>query len=67
MLTNSIEYKELKNRIALFLNVDINSICSIVNPMRKKKTTVNIWLITFGNNIRSIMIRDINGMFIKIN
>jgi hypothetical protein len=67
MLTNSKEYKELELRIAFFLNIKHDLIESIVNPLRRKKKTVNVWLVSIEGVNRKVLLRDINGMFIKIN
>jgi len=59
MLTSSIEYKILVNRVAIFLGIDEKNIYSIVNPLRRKQRSSYIWQVVIKNS-SNVLLRD-NG------
>jgi len=59
MLTSSIEYKTLVNRVAMFLSIDKKNIYSIVNPLRRKQRSSYIWQVVIKNS-SNVLLRD-NG------
>jgi len=62
MLTNTIEYKALKNRVAKYLSIDSSNISSIVNPMWNKKLIY--YLVTLVDiRFRSLLLRDTKDGF----
>jgi len=64
MLTNSKEYKELKKKISDFLNVSIDDISSMCNPLRnKKKRRVYQVLLRSGT---TYMLQEIDGFLKRI-
>ena len=66
MLTNSPEYKALKNRVAKFLSIGIDDIYSIENPMRNKK--LPYWLVTVvDSRFGSILLKDSPEGFSVVN
>ena len=64
MLTNSIEYKDLVNRISSFLSIDSSKIYSVSNPLRNKKIK-NVYMVTIKNS-RGIMLKDTNDGLIRL-
>lgn len=66
MLTNSEEYKNLKSKIAEFLNVDANLIYSIVNPLRKKSKNRLVWLVVVKGS-SNVILREKDGLLSIIN
>ena len=62
MLTNTIEYKALKERVAKFLNMSSEGIHSIVKPMRNKKLPY-ILVTLIDARFRSVLLRDTKGGF----
>ena len=67
MLTNSTEYKALKNRIAKYLNIDSNNIFSIENPMKNKKLPYILVKMKIGIRFNSILLRDSRHGFSVVN
>lgn len=62
MLTNSKKYHELKQKIASFLNINIDQIRSICNPLRNKKIK-NVWLVSIESS-KAVIIREKEGELI---
>jgi len=66
MLTNSPEYKALKNRVAKYLSISIYNIHSIVNPMVNKKLPYH--LVTFFDaRFKVVLLRDTKSGFTVVN
>lgn len=66
MLTNSPEYKALKNRVAKYLSISIDDIYSIENPMRNKRLPY-LLVERVDSRFRAVLLRDTKKGFIVVN
>jgi hypothetical protein len=64
MLTSSIEYKELKKKISDFLNVSIDDIYIICNPLKNKKKK-RVYQVSLRSGT-TYMLQEIDGFLKRI-